>query len=302
MNIRLTEILSLAALIVSALSMLYAKKQSEFAKKDYINAYRSHLTQSHLEYRKALIETQKKHEEELHELSLLAGNVLTDIVYHFDQYDTDNCGKRYLRHLLHESSEMVFRTFQGQLSWQTAENISHRISQTSFIEDKLNPIKNIFGDKNFRENIKNKYYTTPDYYLETDLINDIHFCNLVSEIKIRIAPEKLHELMSYLQKQINIFNQLHNHLKPKFSQSARYLKELIHQGDKEHFQLRESHQLFNEMKKTQSTLNTLGYISIPEEIDRPFHGEYHFSVSKSIHICTLLHAIQSLHSWGWNHQ
>ncbi len=302
MNIGLTEILSLAALIVSAFSMLYAKRQSEFAKKDHINAYRSHLSQSHLEYRKALIETRKKHEVQLHELSVLAGTILTNIVNHFDQYDTMPSGKRYLRHLLHESSEIVFRTFQGQLSWQTAENISHRIFQTSFIEDELNPIQNIFGEKSFRANIKTKYSSNPNAYLEADLVNDIYFCELISEIMIRIDTSKTHELMSCLRKEVNTFNQLHNNLKPQFTKSATYLKELIHQGEKEHFQLRESNQLYYEMKKVQSTLNTLGYISIPEEINRPFNGKYHFSISKSVHICTLLHAIQSLHSWGWNHE
>lgn len=302
MTIGLTEILSFAALVVSALSLLYAKKQSELAKNDHLNAYRYHLSQSHSAYRKALIEIQKKHENDLNELSILAGKMLTNIVHHFDTYDINRPDNRYLRHLLHESSDIVFCTFKGQLAWQTAENISHRLSQISFIEDNLNPIKNIFEGGSFREVINSKYNSNPNTYLESYLINDIYFCDLVSEIKSRVDQSKTQELMTCLQKEIVVFNQLHSKLKPELSKSADYLKELIYQGGKEHFQLRESYQLFKEIKKTQTTLNTLSYINTPEMIDRPLYGKYHYSVSKSIHICTLLHAIQCFNSWGWDYE
>ncbi|MBE4971624.1 hypothetical protein INF82_22400, partial [Enterobacter cloacae complex sp. P11RS] len=232
MNIGLTEILSFAALIVSALSMLYAKKQSDFAKKDHFNDYRSHLSQSHLKYRSALTETQKKHKNDLIKLSRLAGETLIRIVNHFDQYDTNQHAERYLRHLLHESSEMVFRTFQGQLAWQTSENISHRFYQISFLEDNLNPIKNIFGDRSFRKKIHSKYDLDPNAYLEADLLNDTYFCNLVLEMKARVDQSKLQELMSNVQKEMINFNMLHNNLKADLSISANYLDDLILQGNK----------------------------------------------------------------------
>ncbi|EOC9245832.1 hypothetical protein ACJCF9_004089 [Enterobacter cloacae] len=302
MNIGLTEILSFAALIVSALSMLYAKKQSDFAKKDHFNDYRSHLSQSHLKYRSALTETQKKHKNDLIKLSRLAGETLIRIVNHFDQYDTNQHAERYLRHLLHESSEMVFRTFQGQLAWQTSENISHRFYQISFIEDNLNPIKNIFGDCSFREKIHSKYDLDPNAYLEADLVNDTYFYNLVLEMKARVDQSKLQELMSNVQKEMINFNTLHNNLKTNFSISANYLEDLILQGNKEHFQLRESPQLYFEIKRTKTQLKTLGYINMPEDLDKSFSGRNYFSISKSIYLCALLHAIQCLHSWGWDYE
>jgi hypothetical protein len=97
---------------------------------------------------------------------------------------------------------MVFRTFQGQLAWQTAENISHRFHQISFIEDNLNPVKNIFGDCSFREKINLKYHLEPNAYLEADLVNDTYFCNLVLEMKARLDQSKLKELMSNVQKKL----------------------------------------------------------------------------------------------------
>ena len=300
MNIGLTDILSFAALVVSALSMLYAKNQSDFAKKDHFNDYRSHLSQSHLVYRKELIKIQGKHKKELLDLSELAGEVLVEIVNHFDRYDTNQYAERYLRHLLHESSEMVFRTFQGQLAWQTAANISHRFFQISFIEDELNPIGSVFGEGSFREGIHSKYILNPNAYLEMGLVNDIYFCNMVVEMQSRIDQSKLQELMSDIQKEINKFNRLHNKLKPEFSKSASYLDDLIHQGNKEHFQLSKSQQLYSEINKTQTLLEILGYINMPERLDMSLNGRYHFAISKNIHICALLHAIQCLHSWGWS--
>ncbi|HBM8317713.1 TPA: hypothetical protein L0X91_001073 [Enterobacter cloacae] len=244
----------------------------------------------------------KKHKNDLIKLSRLAGETLIRIVNHFDQYDTNQHAERYLRHLLHESSEMVFRTFQGQLAWQTSENISHRFYQISFIEDNLNPIKNIFGDCSFREKIHSKYDLDPNAYLEADLVNDTYFCNLVLEMKARVDQSKLQELMSNVQKEMINFNTLHNNLKADLSISANYLDDLILQGNKEHFQLRESPQLYSEIKRTKTQLKTLGYINMPEDLDKSFSGRNYFSISKSIYLCALLHAIQCLHSWGWDYE
>lgn len=197
---------------------------------------------------------------------------------------------------------MVFCTFQGQLGWQTGVNISNRLFQISLIEEQLNPTKNIFGKDTFRSIIKSQYFSNPNTYLEIDLVHDIYFCDLVSEIKLRVSYSKTQELMNHLQNEINIFNQLYEALKPKFSQSATELKDLIIQGDKEHFQLKESHNLFKEIKKTQTVLNTLSNLIFPKEVNVPNCGKYYSLVSKSIYICSLLHAIQGLHSWGWEYE
>lgn len=302
MNIGLSDLLAIAALIVSIFSMLYTKKQSELAKASHINDYRSQLSQYHSDYRKALTKIQKKHSSDLKELSTLAGRILVNIINHFDQYDVNHHAKRPLRHLLHESSEMVFRTFQGQLGWQTAENISRRLLQISFIEDNLNPTEHIFGKHSFREVINSQYILNPNKYLEIDLLNDIYFCDLVSEVKSRTSQYKIQELANSLQKETHSFNQLYSRLKLDFSKSSNHLRELITQGNKEHFQLKESHLLFNEIKRTQTILNTLSHIHFSEEIDKTICGKYPFFISKSIYICTLLHAIQCLHSWGWEYE
>lgn len=133
-------------------------------------------------------------------------------------------------------------------------------------------------------------------------MNDTCFCNLVLEMKARLDQSKLQELMSNVQKEMINFNTLYNNLKANLTISANYLDELILLGNKEHFQLRETPQLYSEMKRTKTQLRTLGYINMHEGLDKSFTGKLYFSISKSIHLCALLHAIQCLHSWGWDYE
>ncbi|MBP2167876.1 hypothetical protein J2125_001068 [Erwinia toletana] len=301
MSIGLSDSLSLAALTVSVLSMLYAKKQSDFAKKTFINDYRSHLSEHHSMYQKALIEVKKKHKGEIKKLSQLAGKTLITIVHHFDEFDINPDTDRRLRHLIHESSEMVFYTFKGQLVWQTAQNISHRLYQISNIEDMLNPQINKFGGSSFRTVTKEKYISNPNLHMEQDLKNDIYFCNMLLEMISRIDQSKLDILMTTIQKELNTFSSLHKQLQPFFYKSARHIEELIEEGNKEHFQLKESQQLYNEMQRRMTILGTLSYIC-PPEIDKSYSGKHFNYISKSIHACAILHAIQGVHSWGWEYE
>lgn len=107
-------------------------------------------------------------------------------------------------------------------------------------------------------------------------MNDTYFCNLVLEMKARLDQSKLQELMSNVQKEMINFNTLYNNLKANLTISANYLDELILQGNKEHFQLRESPQLYSEMKRTKTQLRTLGYINMPEGLDKSFSGKLYF--------------------------
>ncbi|BFI65650.1 hypothetical protein [Yersinia pseudotuberculosis] len=299
MEMGLPGFLSIAAFIVSVLSLLYAKRQSYFVKKSFINDYRSHLSEHHSIYQRALIAVKKKHGNEINNLSQLAEKTLINIVNHFDEYDINRSADRHLRHLINESSEMVFYTFKGQLAWQTAQNISHRLFQISYIEDTLNPQGHFFGKGSFRLFVKEKYISNAN--MELDLCSDIYFCNLVSEIKSRLEQSRTDKLVTSIQNELNNFNALYKQLQPSFFKSAEYLKRLIDEGSKEHFQLKESRQLYNEMKRNLTILNTLSYIRLPE-IDKLFSGKYYNHVSKSIHACAILYMILGVHSWGWNYE
>lgn len=291
-------IVSVVSVFVSIFSLLYTKKQSEIAEASHINDYRSKLTQHHSVYKKNLEEIDKKHRSELNELKELAGTTLKNIILIFDKYDTKNLSNKLLRHLLNESSEMVFLTFQGQLAWQRSENISWRLHNISFIEDQLDPSEQLFG-RDFRRVIKEQYMLNRNRYLEEDLIKDIYFCDLVSEMKSRISWPKIQFLTNDLEREIHSFIQLHSSLKSGFSESSNQLEELINRGNKELFQLKESYQLFKDIKKKQTTLNTLSHLNFPDKIDKTIYGKSTFFISQNIYICTLLHAIHCLDAWGW---
>lgn len=295
MQIELSNVISSLALIVSIASFIHSRKLNELS---YINNYRSYLSQSHDTYRKELQDVRKKHKKEIRELSQLAEKALTNIVHAFDEYDSDRNAVRPLRHLIHESSEMVFYTFNGQLGWQTAQNLSHRMAQISFIEDNLNPKKDFFGERSFRQSVQEKYNADPNLYLESKLQNDIYFCNLVTELKSRIEQPRVGELASRLQNELDEFSKKLKELQPSFTQSSEYLEELMSEGRKRNFQLEESHVLYNEMSRRKNILSILGYFHLPE-LNSSISGKYYYQTSRSIHACAILHMVIGVHSWGW---
>jgi hypothetical protein len=66
----------------------------------------------------------------------------------FDEYDLKNHAVPYMRHLLHESSEIAYCAFKGQLGWQTGLNISHRFYQLQHCEA-INAITKLFRKREF---------------------------------------------------------------------------------------------------------------------------------------------------------
>ena len=108
MAFNFSDYLSAVALVVAIASAYYAKRQSDLSRIALRNDYRAHLSDKHDKYRVALKQVNGKHKEEIAHLCEEAGNTLKLIVEMFDEYDIGEHEPRYLRHLVHECSEMVY--------------------------------------------------------------------------------------------------------------------------------------------------------------------------------------------------
>ena len=305
LNFGISEFLSATSLAVAIMAALYsksqsesAKKQSEFAKISSMNDYRAQLAVNHARYRCAHLEIKNKHKSEIRNLSQLAGDSLTAIVHRFDKYDIRGHGPRPLRHLLHESSEMVFYAFRGELSLQTGLNISHRFYQITRIETDLKPSASNFGGSGFRRVFMRKSLAQREVSLELDLPTDQHFCNLVSELKLRVDPSRRAEALMGMQADLAPFRAEHERMRAGLRESAEYLSELIDEGSAEHFPLSESADLLDAMMRQAAVLDTLSCLHLPV-IEAEFADRYADYISQSIYACAVLHAIQGIHSWGY---
>lgn len=297
MNITVSDCVSLAAFIVSIVSLRYAKQQHQQSRIATHNDYRSYLAEQHAPYRQALKKIRQQHKEQIAHLSSLAGTTLTDVVQQYDEYDLNNHTPRYLRHLLHESAGMIFWAFRGQLGWQTAENLTWRLASFIHIEDQLPLQEHRSGDADFRERSQQKYRSDPNHLLENDLKKEAYFCDLVWELKSRIDPQRHAELLLTLQRDIDPLRTGLARLQPQFAASAAILEEMLAEGITEHFSLTESGELYQAMKKYTATLKTLSQLRF-QDVSEQYADKYPNAVSLSIHTCAVLHMIQSVSLWG----
>lgn len=297
-NLEPTGYIACAALAVSMMSALYSKKQFELASNAFANNYRAQLSDQHIRYREAFRTVKNQHKENIRRLSRLAGDALTLVTYRCDGYDTAQRAARPLRHLLHESAEMVFYAFKGELDWQSGLNITHRIHQITRIEEELDPRSNNFGGSNFRRVSRRRYLSRTNGYPESDLSTDRYFCNLVSEFKSRIDSSRSADLLLSIQKDLEEFRNRYEGIQSSLRESVEYLEELIEEGEAEHFALRESRYLYLAMQRQKAILDTLSYLRIPP-IEQEWVSAYDNHTSLIVHACTVLHAIQSIHAWGW---
>lgn len=301
MALNTSDYLSIVALVVAIASAYYAKRQSDLSRIALRNDYRAHLSDKHEKYRAALKQVNDKHKEEIAHLCEEAGNALKLIVDTLDQYDISEHEPRYLRHLVHECSEIVYYAFKGQLGWQSGLNISHRFFQMTHLESRLEPKSNYFNQEAFRSALKNRYLNDRNAYQEMELLSDTYFCKLVDQIKSRVDSARMGELLLEIQQIFQPFNTLFTDLKPRIGESADYLEDVLEESDLEHFKLHESPQLLERLRYKKATLDTLSNLWI-HEIDRVYADRYYNYISWCISTCAMLHAIQGFHSWGWDRQ
>ncbi|MGC7402780.1 hypothetical protein ACPWR0_02990 [Pandoraea pneumonica] len=297
-DLSFAECLSLAALVASGASAVYAKRQSESARASYVNDYRSKLAERHSRFQDELRKVKKENKDSLSKLSDVAGAALDAITKSADIYCLKDHGERPLRHLLHESSEMVYYAFKGQLGWQTGLNISMRFHYISYIQDKLSPDSDWTGGSNFRRTIEVQYWKDPNSMLESKLTSDRYFCGLIRQLESHMDIERRSEFINGIQDALAPFYAELDVQQSAFRNYNTRLTELIEEGCAEHFPLSESGRLYGEMRRYRATLDTLAHLSIPK-IKREDAHHYANFVSLAIQACAVLHAIQGVEIWGW---
>ena len=78
-------------------------------------------------------------------------------------------------------------------------------------------------------------------------------------------------------------------------QSSEELGRLLREGERAHFPLRESPQIFNRLSHRKATLNTLSCFTVHAD-------SAHADPLKYLYICFVLHAFSDFSSWGWEHR
>lgn len=298
MTLNISEILSFAAILISGLSAYYARGQRDLAHTANETIYRAQLAERHEKYRVALKRENEVHKEELRALSSSATAALRKVIDIFDDFDIEEARPRYLRHILHESSEMVYYAFKGQLGWQSGANISGRIYQFVWIENNLEPCRRYFDQDFSREAWAQAYFKGENSYLEQFLLKDKYFCGLIQELNRRLDPSDGPELLRQVLGAIENFVVLLKRAQPGIYKSSELLGEMLEESEQEHFPLRKSPDLFNRLNYGKSTLEIMSCLLIPsirpEDVDK-----YKNFVSISVYLCAVLHAVEGFYSWGW---
>lgn len=297
MQIAFSDFLSTIAILISIGSAYYAKKQSEYARFSSSNDYRAHLSDNHKKYQEVLQEIKKRHEKDLSDLKRSAGETLSQIVRVIDEYDIAREG-RPLRHLVDEAGEMAYFTVKGQFGWQTGLNISHRFYIFRRVEELLNPSMNISGNEYYREKIRKLYFSNKNTYLESAILKDYYFSDLVRRAKSRIDPKRTAELLIRVQKIFQSFSDQYSELKSRVLHTSEELEGILRDGEKEHFSLTESPHIYEAMRHARATFDVLGHLTIPDIKEEHAHHLDNYT-SHCIYTCALLYAIQGIPCWGW---
>ncbi|MQR00670.1 hypothetical protein [Glaciimonas soli] len=286
------------AILVSSASAYYTKRQSELSNIASNNDYRAHLSDHHEKYRIIVKEIEGQYRVDLETLVKLAGTTLSAITDIFDEHDTNRRSIRPLRHLIHESSEMVYYAFKGQLAWNSGSSISYRFAQISRIEDRLDPQSDQFSGGDFRRAFERAYHNDPEFQLEIELQQDIHFCKLVNQMRERIDPQKKGDFLKSVQEKYLDFRNLLIALQPQFGDGSIVLERALEENEMEHFPLSESPRLYRKLKRIKSRLSILNNFDTMK-IDNENIDKYQNYISICIYICAMLFAIQDVRSWGW---
>lgn len=300
MEINTSDLIASLALLVSTFSAYYSKTQSDAARNGNRNDYRAHLAEQHEKYSALLQDVQDKHRADYSVVSKLAGETLNHIIHSFDEYDIDRRSSRPLRHLIHESSEMLYYAFKGQLAWQYGLNICGRIGRITSLEDRLEPGDDLFdGEGDHRRLFEQRYYNDPNAYQELSLLHDRYFCDLVEQLRSRVDSEKRIGLLKEVISSITALRAQLKALRPAFADSAKRIERAMDHNLHEQFNLQESPRLKQQLDYEMRRLDTLSELWLMD-IDDEDLSKYYNYVSVCIYFCTVLHVLHDVHSWGWD--
>lgn len=288
-------IVSFFGLIVATLSAVYARRQSQYARIDAQNSYRAQLADAHRYYYAQVIEIEEKHADEIKCLMNLASDALREIVVLTGSYDCADCAHPYIRHLLHEASEMIFVAFKGQMGWQTGLNLLHRAHTFKTFEADEELAKDVGESADFRNKTRAAYFADRNRWQEQDLLSDGHFHRLVLSFSNRLRKDASLELAERVDKILVPIREKHASMRDSVLQSSELLERLLREGEMAHFSLRESPQIFDRLSHRRATLNTLSYFTVNADGAATDAAKY-------LYICFVLHAFAEFSGWGWKHR
>lgn len=288
-------IISLLGLFVSILSVFYTRAQSQYARMDVQNSYRAQLADAHRYYYEKVKEVEEKHADELTGLMDLANEALREIVVLTGSYDRTNGAPPYIRHLLHEASEMIFVAFKGQMGWQTGLNLLHRAHAFQRFEVDEELAKDAGKCADFRNATRASYFDDRNRWQEQDLLDGGNFHKLVLLFSERLRKDKSYELSEHVDRILAPVREKHASMRDSVLQSSEHLERLLREGEMAHFPLRESPLIFNRLSLRRSTFNTLSHFTIQADAATT-------DVAKYLYICFVLHAFAEFSSWGWEHR
>jgi hypothetical protein len=293
MKTLIPSILSIIALIISLINLRHTRSQSDSA----YYSYRSQVSERHSKYRAALNEIRRNNKEEIYKISKLAEHSLNEITSHFDSFDLNKNEARHLRHLLRDCAELIYHSIKGQLDWQTAENITHRLQEFHYIEDEVNSKTNYSGKQNFRYHLMEQYRTNPNQLHELELKKDIYFCELIYSLIRRTSPADRIKIMRTIQEKTELFRNAKKNLDTLLMKGIERIEEVLEECELDDLSLNESPKLYSSIKKYHATLKTLNRLSLPttKEEHYPLQSNY---ISMAVLTCAVLSMIQSFSSWG----
>ena len=145
------------------------------------------------------------------------------------------------------------------------------------------------------------YLRNENSFEESELVKDRHFCSLVDQLRRRIPAEKGAALLADVSDTVQPFFERYASFQESFGASAILIQRALSQNHYEEFKLHESPALKNRLTFEKARLETLSHLHAIE-ISRDHVTSYSNYTSIAIQICAILHAIQCVHSWGWEHQ
>ncbi len=297
MELSNSDLLSGMALLVSAATALYTRRQTQHQSAANSTSYRSSLAENHRRYSDLLNQTIHRHKERHRELSRLAGEAACHVPHLLDDFDICRDSQRPLRHLVSEASEMVHLSFNGQLGWQTAENIHWRLGSFNQVEDRLDPQREIFSS-DFRREFRQRYTEEPNRYEDHCLVTDRRFCGLVEAAQARLDWQRRGELLSTVSREVQTFAACHDKLRQEIREDAERLERALVENKNDEFDLEESPHLYRRIKFEIRRLQTLATLRLPQ-IDSENPHRYLNYTSLCIQICALLHIVQGSDMWEW---
>lgn len=298
MEFSTSDLIASMALIVSMASLHSARRQTRHQSVANATSYRSALAEHHRRYAELVAQVAHAHQARHAELSSLAGDALRTIPHLLDDFDLRRDSPRRLRHLLGEAAEMVYLSFNGQLGWQTAENLTWRFSAFDHVEDRLNPQHALYKGSDFRRAFRQRDAADPNRCEDHCLVTDQSFCALVETLQTHLDPQRSGELLSRVASELQAFSACHDRLRQAMRDDAARLQRALDENRSEQFDLTESPSLFKRLEFEMRRLETLAKLHLPQ-ID-PCHAHRFVNyTSICIQVCALLYMVQGADYWRW---